>query len=174
METIMTDIQVQLRWPCEDDIVIFSEHTVKEAMNKELAQVIDQQEVFQSRSRSTAERSHQLQHVVATRWVITQRPTNNGAKDIKCRFCGKGFSNDSRVMLVCLTTNNQQSTSWPTSMIYLLLETILQHYHPHNKFQQHLELKHTSQLTKTTPLEFLGKTIELQDDWNNSLVSFST
>eukprot|EP00971_Amphidinium_carterae_P243152 4828645-Amphidinium_carterae.4 len=30
--------------------------------------------------------------------------------------------------------------------------------------QQHLELKHTSQLTKLTPLEFLGKTIELQDD----------
>eukprot|EP00971_Amphidinium_carterae_P350040 6491353-Amphidinium_carterae.5 len=32
------------------------------------------------------------------------------------------------------------------------------------QFQQHLELKHTSQLTKTTPLEFLGTTLELQDD----------
>eukprot|EP00971_Amphidinium_carterae_P211779 4202414-Amphidinium_carterae.2 len=32
------------------------------------------------------------------------------------------------------------------------------------QFQQHLELKHTSQLTKSTPLEFLGKTTELQDD----------
>eukprot|EP00971_Amphidinium_carterae_P206997 4106867-Amphidinium_carterae.4 len=32
------------------------------------------------------------------------------------------------------------------------------------QIQQHLELKHRSQLTKTTPLEFLGKTIEMQDD----------
>eukprot|EP00971_Amphidinium_carterae_P065400 1295735-Amphidinium_carterae.5 len=32
------------------------------------------------------------------------------------------------------------------------------------QFQQHLELKHTSQLTRTMPLEFLGKTTELQDD----------
>eukprot|EP00971_Amphidinium_carterae_P307764 6116873-Amphidinium_carterae.2 len=32
------------------------------------------------------------------------------------------------------------------------------------QFQQHLELKHTSQLTTTTPLEFLGKTIELHQD----------
>eukprot|EP00971_Amphidinium_carterae_P235154 4666235-Amphidinium_carterae.3 len=29
------------------------------------------------------------------------------------------------------------------------------------QFQQHLERKHKSHLTKTTPLEFLGKTIEL-------------
>eukprot|EP00971_Amphidinium_carterae_P147198 2916967-Amphidinium_carterae.1 len=40
------------------------------------------------------------------------------------------------------------------------------------QFQQHLELKHTSQLTRTTSLEFLGKTIELQDDGTISL-SFS-
>eukprot|EP00971_Amphidinium_carterae_P298199 5925405-Amphidinium_carterae.3 len=32
------------------------------------------------------------------------------------------------------------------------------------QFQQHLELKYTSQLTRTTPLEFLAKTLELQDD----------
>eukprot|EP00971_Amphidinium_carterae_P022708 447915-Amphidinium_carterae.1 len=32
------------------------------------------------------------------------------------------------------------------------------------QFKQQLELKHTTQLTKTTSLEFLGKTIELQDD----------
>eukprot|EP00971_Amphidinium_carterae_P321130 6383213-Amphidinium_carterae.1 len=31
------------------------------------------------------------------------------------------------------------------------------------QFQQHFELKHTTQLTKSTSLEFLGKTIELQD-----------
>eukprot|EP00971_Amphidinium_carterae_P283333 5624950-Amphidinium_carterae.2 len=32
------------------------------------------------------------------------------------------------------------------------------------QFQQHLELTHTTQLTRSTSLEFLGKTIELQDD----------
>eukprot|EP00971_Amphidinium_carterae_P077040 1522096-Amphidinium_carterae.1 len=32
------------------------------------------------------------------------------------------------------------------------------------QFQQHLELKHTTQLTRSTSLEFLGKTTELQDD----------
>eukprot|EP00971_Amphidinium_carterae_P293589 5828772-Amphidinium_carterae.1 len=33
-----------------------------------------------------------------------------------------------------------------------------------HQFQQHLELKHTTQLTNLTSLEFLGKTIELQQD----------
>eukprot|EP00971_Amphidinium_carterae_P083237 1647385-Amphidinium_carterae.1 len=32
------------------------------------------------------------------------------------------------------------------------------------QFQQHLELKHTTQLTRSTSLEFLGKAIELQED----------
>eukprot|EP00971_Amphidinium_carterae_P027263 537174-Amphidinium_carterae.4 len=40
------------------------------------------------------------------------------------------------------------------------------------QFQQHLELKHTSQPTVTTPLEFLGKTIELQED-GTILLSFA-
>eukprot|EP00971_Amphidinium_carterae_P172567 3420607-Amphidinium_carterae.1 len=31
------------------------------------------------------------------------------------------------------------------------------------QFQRHLELKHTAQLTRSAPLEFLGKTIELMD-----------
>eukprot|EP00971_Amphidinium_carterae_P120461 2387017-Amphidinium_carterae.1 len=37
------------------------------------------------------------------------------------------------------------------------------------QFQQHLELKHTTQLTRSTSLEFLGKTIELQDDGSKHL-----
>eukprot|EP00971_Amphidinium_carterae_P048945 964526-Amphidinium_carterae.1 len=37
------------------------------------------------------------------------------------------------------------------------------------QFQQHLQLKHTSQLTRTAPLEFLGKTIALQDDGTTHL-----
>eukprot|EP00971_Amphidinium_carterae_P107345 2126690-Amphidinium_carterae.1 len=41
------------------------------------------------------------------------------------------------------------------------------------QFQQHLELKHTTQLTRPTPLEFLGKTIELMDNETINL-SFST
>eukprot|EP00971_Amphidinium_carterae_P041174 808496-Amphidinium_carterae.1 len=41
------------------------------------------------------------------------------------------------------------------------------------QFQQHLELKHTTQLKRSTSLEFLGKTIELQDDGSIQLF-FST
>eukprot|EP00971_Amphidinium_carterae_P008285 163505-Amphidinium_carterae.1 len=41
------------------------------------------------------------------------------------------------------------------------------------QFQQHLELKHTTQLTRLTSLKFLGKTIELQDDGSMQLF-FST
>eukprot|EP00971_Amphidinium_carterae_P280648 5571520-Amphidinium_carterae.1 len=38
------------------------------------------------------------------------------------------------------------------------------------QFQQHLELKHTTLLTRSTSLEFLGKTIELQDDGSRQLI----
>eukprot|EP00971_Amphidinium_carterae_P250120 4965299-Amphidinium_carterae.1 len=41
------------------------------------------------------------------------------------------------------------------------------------QFQQHLELKHTTQLTRSTSLEFLRETIELQDDGSIQLF-FST
>eukprot|EP00971_Amphidinium_carterae_P142689 2826510-Amphidinium_carterae.2 len=34
----------------------------------------------------------QLSKVVGTRWVITDRPSCNGGREIKCRFCSKGFS----------------------------------------------------------------------------------
>eukprot|EP00971_Amphidinium_carterae_P259386 5147059-Amphidinium_carterae.2 len=40
------------------------------------------------------------------------------------------------------------------------------------QFQQHVELKHTTQLTRSTPLEFLGKTVELMDNGTINL-SFS-
>eukprot|EP00971_Amphidinium_carterae_P348781 6490668-Amphidinium_carterae.6 len=39
------------------------------------------------------------------------------------------------------------------------------------QFQQHLELKHTTQLTRSTSLEFLGKTIQLMD---NGTINLST
>eukprot|EP00971_Amphidinium_carterae_P134736 2670001-Amphidinium_carterae.1 len=42
-----------------------------------------------------------------------------------------------------------------------------------NQFQQHLELKHTTQLTRSTTIEFLGKsrkTIELMDNGTINLV----
>eukprot|EP00971_Amphidinium_carterae_P216627 4300413-Amphidinium_carterae.1 len=58
-------------------------------MNKELSQLISKKSFVEvDRISLTAE---QLQQVVATRWIITTRPSNNGTKDSKCRFCGKGF-----------------------------------------------------------------------------------
>eukprot|EP00971_Amphidinium_carterae_P233501 4634054-Amphidinium_carterae.2 len=90
METIMKDVQVQPWWQYEDDITMFSETAVKEAMNKELAQLLSKKS-FEENNKDSLTRE-QLQQVVATRWVIAQSPSNNGTKDIKCRFCGKRFS----------------------------------------------------------------------------------
>eukprot|EP00971_Amphidinium_carterae_P011700 230249-Amphidinium_carterae.1 len=228
METVMKDIQAQPWWQYEDDITMFSEQAVQYAMSKELSQLISK----------------------PLRWVITQRPANDGTKDIKCRFCGKGFSqytNNTDIQTFEATPNStamrflltiailKQCTFYKTDVassflntpieqevlvqppkeslsthtllsmtkaLYGLrtspkqrqehLSTILQHLgftrlksdacvfintksticimayvddlQPFlQQFQQHLELKHTSQLTKSTPLEVLGKPIELQD-----------
>eukprot|EP00971_Amphidinium_carterae_P089437 1769968-Amphidinium_carterae.1 len=69
---------------------MFSEIAVKEAMNKELSQLINKKSFVQVDKRLLPE--EQPKQAVATRWVITTRPSNSGTKDIKCRFCGKGFS----------------------------------------------------------------------------------
>eukprot|EP00971_Amphidinium_carterae_P222326 4412796-Amphidinium_carterae.1 len=87
MESVMSDVQAQPWFQYELDFTMFSERAVKDAMNKELSQLITcdyylKQPFVEVDKRSlTAE---QLQQVVATRWVITTRPSNNGAKDIKC------------------------------------------------------------------------------------------
>eukprot|EP00971_Amphidinium_carterae_P199713 3963887-Amphidinium_carterae.2 len=41
------------------------------------------------------------------------------------------------------------------------------------QFQQHLELRHSTQLTRSTSLEFLGKNTEVMDNGTINL-SFST
>eukprot|EP00971_Amphidinium_carterae_P200000 3969516-Amphidinium_carterae.2 len=74
---------VQPWWQYAADITMFSKTTVKEAMNKELAQLFSK-ESFEEIGKNSLT-PEQLQQVVATRWVITQSPSNNGTKDIKCR-----------------------------------------------------------------------------------------
>eukprot|EP00971_Amphidinium_carterae_P267172 5300023-Amphidinium_carterae.1 len=59
-------------------------------MNKELSQLINKRSFVEVDKTSLT--MGQLQNVVAMRWVITTRPSNTGTKDIKCMFCGKGFS----------------------------------------------------------------------------------
>eukprot|EP00971_Amphidinium_carterae_P140444 2782979-Amphidinium_carterae.1 len=78
----MSDVQVPPWFQYEDDITMFSEHAVKDAMNTELSQLINKKSFVEVDRRSLT--TEQLQHVVATRWVITTRPSNNGTKDIKC------------------------------------------------------------------------------------------
>eukprot|EP00971_Amphidinium_carterae_P114704 2272339-Amphidinium_carterae.1 len=74
MESIMSDVQVQPWFQYENDITMFSENAVKDATNKGLSQLINKQSFVEVDKRSlTAE---QLQHVVATRWVIATRPSN--------------------------------------------------------------------------------------------------
>eukprot|EP00971_Amphidinium_carterae_P028930 569068-Amphidinium_carterae.1 len=116
METIMEDIQVQPWWQYEDDITMFSETAVKKAMKKELSQLLIKKSLEEIDKDSLA--LEQLQQVVATRWVITQMPTNNGTKDIKCRFCGKGFSQ------FIHDTDIQTFAATPSSMAMGLLLTI--------------------------------------------------
>eukprot|EP00971_Amphidinium_carterae_P228457 4531378-Amphidinium_carterae.2 len=94
---------------------MFSENAVKDAMNKELSQLINKRSFVEvDKGSLTAE---QLQHVVA-RWVITTRPSNNGTKDIKCKFCGKGFSQ------FIQDTDTQTFAATPSSMAMRLLLTI--------------------------------------------------
>eukprot|EP00971_Amphidinium_carterae_P350540 6491609-Amphidinium_carterae.3 len=61
----MKDAQAQPWWQDEDDITIFSEHAVKDAMNKDLAQLISKNSFKEVDSRTLT--PQQLQHVVATR-----------------------------------------------------------------------------------------------------------
>eukprot|EP00971_Amphidinium_carterae_P082449 1630405-Amphidinium_carterae.1 len=66
----MKDIQVQPWWQYEDDITLFCELAVKDAMNKELSQLLNKQSFKEIDSRTLTQEQHQ--EVVATRWVITQ------------------------------------------------------------------------------------------------------
>eukprot|EP00971_Amphidinium_carterae_P187957 3730695-Amphidinium_carterae.1 len=62
----MSDVQVQPWFQYEDDITMFSEFAVKEAMNKELSQLINKNSFVEVDKRSLSE--EQLKQVVATRW----------------------------------------------------------------------------------------------------------
>eukprot|EP00971_Amphidinium_carterae_P115360 2284781-Amphidinium_carterae.1 len=57
-------------------------------MNKELSQLINKKSFVDVDKRSLLE--EQLKQVVATRWVITTRPSNSGTQD--CSL--SGFLND--------------------------------------------------------------------------------
>eukprot|EP00971_Amphidinium_carterae_P050436 993325-Amphidinium_carterae.1 len=86
---------------------MFSETAVKEAMNKELSQLLRKKSFKEIDKNSLT--PEQLQQVVAARWVITQRPSINGTKDIKCRFCGKDFSqfiHDTDTQTLAATTSS--------------------------------------------------------------------
>eukprot|EP00971_Amphidinium_carterae_P027264 537174-Amphidinium_carterae.5 len=99
MQTIIKDIQA-----------------VEDAINKELSQLMSKYSFKEVDSRTLT--PQQLQQVVAIRWVITERPSNNDTKDIKCRFCGKGLSqyiND---------TDTQTFAATPSSMAMRQLLTI--------------------------------------------------
>eukprot|EP00971_Amphidinium_carterae_P263768 5233279-Amphidinium_carterae.2 len=53
MATTMQDVQVQPWWQYEDDITVLSEKGVKEAMNKELAQLLSKKSMTLTMRRST-------------------------------------------------------------------------------------------------------------------------
>eukprot|EP00971_Amphidinium_carterae_P132988 2633531-Amphidinium_carterae.2 len=75
METNVKDIKVQPWWQYEDDITMFSEMVVRDAMNKELSQLLSKRSFKEIDSRTLTH--EQRQQVMATRWVITPGPSNN-------------------------------------------------------------------------------------------------
>eukprot|EP00971_Amphidinium_carterae_P065399 1295735-Amphidinium_carterae.4 len=85
----MKDIQVQPWWQYEDDITKYNEKAIEDATNKELSQLVSKQSFKEVDSRTLTQ---QLQEVATTRGLITERPSNNGTKEVKCRVFGKGFS----------------------------------------------------------------------------------
>eukprot|EP00971_Amphidinium_carterae_P015258 300896-Amphidinium_carterae.1 len=103
---------------------MFSENSVKDAMNKELSQLINKRSFVEVDKRSLT--MEQSQNVVATRWVITTRPSNTGTKDIKCKFCGKGFSQ------FIHDTDTQTFAATLSSTAMRLLLTICDHQEVHS------------------------------------------
>eukprot|EP00971_Amphidinium_carterae_P029585 582125-Amphidinium_carterae.4 len=90
MESLMDNIQVQPWLQYEDDVTKYNVKDIEMGMNKEINQMVSKQSFTEvDASVLTPE---QLSKVVGTRWVITGRPSSNGGRDIKCRFCGKDFS----------------------------------------------------------------------------------
>eukprot|EP00971_Amphidinium_carterae_P048946 964526-Amphidinium_carterae.2 len=106
----MKDILVQPWWQYEHDITKYSEKAVdgvEDAMKQSFKEV-------DSRTLTP----QQLQHYKIGDHRFTERPSNNGRKEIKYRFCGKGFSqyiNDTDIQTFAVT---------PSSMAMRLLLTI--------------------------------------------------
>eukprot|EP00971_Amphidinium_carterae_P014275 281951-Amphidinium_carterae.1 len=59
-------------------------------MNKEINQLIGKKSFVEVKATTLSQ--EQLIKVVGTRWVINNRPSSNGGREVKCRFCAKGFT----------------------------------------------------------------------------------
>eukprot|EP00971_Amphidinium_carterae_P204775 4063938-Amphidinium_carterae.1 len=116
METLMKDIQVQPWWQYEDDITMFSEQSVKDAMNKELSQLINKKSFEEVDSRTLT--PQQLQHAVATRCVITQRPTSNGQKTTSAAYVAMHFQHASMTLTqTCAATPSSMAMRLPITNV---------------------------------------------------------
>eukprot|EP00971_Amphidinium_carterae_P094154 1863565-Amphidinium_carterae.3 len=90
MDNIQVQPWSQAWWQYEDDVTKYNVKDIEMGMNKEINQTISKQSFTEvDASMLTPE---QLSKVLGTRWVVTDRPSNNGGREVKCRFCGKGFS----------------------------------------------------------------------------------
>eukprot|EP00971_Amphidinium_carterae_P051688 1017484-Amphidinium_carterae.1 len=104
--------------PHPEEVVPMQDQPIAGGDNIVDMEVDKSSEVYKPTHRLTGKQSpltaEQLQQVVATRWVITTRPSNNGTKDIKCRFCGNGFSH------FIHDTDTQTFAATPSSMAMTL------------------------------------------------------
>eukprot|EP00971_Amphidinium_carterae_P305149 6063565-Amphidinium_carterae.1 len=90
MESIMDNILVQPWWQYEDKITKYEVKNIENAMNKEMRQLDTKKSSVEVDSSSLS--AEQLSKVVGTRWVINDRPSSNGGREVKCSFCAKGFT----------------------------------------------------------------------------------
>eukprot|EP00971_Amphidinium_carterae_P064286 1273132-Amphidinium_carterae.2 len=118
----MDNIQVQPWWQYEDDVTKYNVKHIEMAMNKEINEMVSKQSFTEvDASMLTPE---QLSKVVGTRWVITDRPSSKGGREVKCRFCGKGFSQsiDDKDVQTFAATPSKVSKS-ANSFVKLVLST---------------------------------------------------
>eukprot|EP00971_Amphidinium_carterae_P106921 2117680-Amphidinium_carterae.1 len=112
----MDNIWVQPWWQYEDEVAKYDIKDIEKAMSKEISQLLSKKSFVEVDSSSLS--TDQLKKVVGTRWVINDRPSNSGGREVKCRFCAKGFTqsiDDKDVQTFAAT---------PSSMAMRLLLTI--------------------------------------------------
>eukprot|EP00971_Amphidinium_carterae_P237873 4722504-Amphidinium_carterae.1 len=78
----MDNILVQPWWQYEDEVAKYEVKDIELAMNKEINQLIGKKSFVEVDVSTLSQ--EQLSKVVGTRWVINDRPSSSGGREVKC------------------------------------------------------------------------------------------